>query len=213
MTKKLVIIGAGGHAKSCLGVIESSNEFSIHGFIDPKLAPGTDLLGYPVLGDNDLITELSKQDDVYFFIAVGQIGSPEIRVRLFEMLTGMNARIVPVIKAKSAFVSAHASVGAGSIVMHQAVVNTHAKVGNNTIVNNFALVEHDAVAGDHVHVSTGAIINGNCIIGDRVFIGSGATLVQGVNIAADVIIGAGAVVISSIAEPGTYAGNPAKKIK
>jgi len=213
MTKKLVLIGAGGHAKSCLGVIEGNPEYSVHGFIDTQLAAGDKLLGYPVLGGNELIPELSKQEDVYFFIAVGQIRSAQIRIKLFDILESVNARMVPLIKAQSAFVSPHASIGKGSIVMHQAIVNTGAKIGNNAILNNFSLAEHDCTIGHHAHLATGAIVNGDCVIGDRVFIGSGAVLAQGVTIASDVVVGAGAVVISSITEAGTYAGNPARKIK
>lgn len=47
-------------------------------------------------------------------------------------------------------------------------------------------------------------------IGDRVSIGSNATVLP-VNICSDVVIGAGAVVTRDIDEPGTYAGNPARR--
>jgi acetyltransferase-like isoleucine patch superfamily enzyme len=49
-------------------------------------------------------------------------------------------------------------------------------------------------------------------IGDRVSIGTNATLLP-VSICADVVIGAGAVVTRDIAEPGIYAGNPARKLR
>jgi len=210
---KLVLIGAGGHAKSCIGVIESSGLFSIEGYIDPQMQPGHQLFGYPVLGDNDKIAELNKQGDIHFLVAVGQIQSADLRFRLFSLLEELNANIIPVVVAKSAFVSPHAIIGQGTIVMHNAVVNTNAHVGKNAIINNFALVEHDCVIGDHVHVSTGAIVNGDCRLGDRVFIGSNAVLVQGITITSGVVIGAGSTVVRSIAGPGMYAGNPAKKIK
>lgn len=48
-------------------------------------------------------------------------------------------------------------------------------------------------------------------IGDRVSIGSHATLLP-VRICSDVVIGAGAVVTRDIDEPGTYVGNPAKRV-
>ena len=49
-------------------------------------------------------------------------------------------------------------------------------------------------------------------IGDRVSIGTNATIMP-VTICDDVVIGAGAVVTKDIIEPGTYVGNPARKIK
>ncbi len=49
-------------------------------------------------------------------------------------------------------------------------------------------------------------------VGDRVSIGSNATILP-VRICDDVVIGAGAVVTRDITAAGTYAGNPARKIR
>ncbi len=49
-------------------------------------------------------------------------------------------------------------------------------------------------------------------IGSRVSIGSNVTLLP-VSICDDVVIGAGAVVTKDIAQPGVYAGNPAKLLR
>ena len=48
-------------------------------------------------------------------------------------------------------------------------------------------------------------------IGNNVSIGSNATILP-VSICDHVVVGAGAVVTKDIAEPGIYAGNPARKI-
>jgi acetyltransferase-like isoleucine patch superfamily enzyme len=50
------------------------------------------------------------------------------------------------------------------------------------------------------------------IIGNNVSIGSNATILP-VKICDNVVIGAGAVVTKDINSPGTYVGNPVKKIK
>jgi acetyltransferase-like isoleucine patch superfamily enzyme len=49
-------------------------------------------------------------------------------------------------------------------------------------------------------------------IGNRVSIGSNATIMP-VRITDDVVIGAGSVVTKDITEAGTYAGNPARRLK
>ncbi len=49
-------------------------------------------------------------------------------------------------------------------------------------------------------------------IGSHVSIGTGATILP-VTICDNAVIGAGAVVTSSIAQPGVYAGNPARLLK
>ena len=48
-------------------------------------------------------------------------------------------------------------------------------------------------------------------IGDNVLIGSNATILP-VDICSDVTIGAGAVVTKDITQPGTYVGNPARRV-
>ena len=50
------------------------------------------------------------------------------------------------------------------------------------------------------------------LIGNRVSIGSNATIMP-VRIVDNVVIGAGAVVTKDITEPGTYAGNPARRLR
>ena len=49
-------------------------------------------------------------------------------------------------------------------------------------------------------------------IGNRVSIGTNATILP-VTICDDVVVGAGSVVTKDITEPGTYAGNPARRLK
>ena len=48
-------------------------------------------------------------------------------------------------------------------------------------------------------------------IGNRVSIGTNATILP-VSICDDVVVGAGSVVTKDITEPGSYAGNPARKL-
>jgi acetyltransferase-like isoleucine patch superfamily enzyme len=50
------------------------------------------------------------------------------------------------------------------------------------------------------------------VIGNRVSIGSNATIMP-VRIADDVVIGAGAVVTKDMTTAGTYAGNPARRLR
>jgi acetyltransferase-like isoleucine patch superfamily enzyme len=49
-------------------------------------------------------------------------------------------------------------------------------------------------------------------LGDRVSIGSNSTILP-IEICSDVVIGAGSVVTVSITQPGTYVGNPARRVR
>lgn len=206
----LILIGGGGHCRSCIDVIELEARYSIEGILD-KEKVGQQVYGYTILGNDELIDEFAAKK-YHFLITVGQIKSAEIRIRIFEQIEKCDAILATVISLK-AYVSPNAKLGAGTIVLHGSVINAGASIGANNIINSMSLIEHDVKVGNHVHVSTGAILNGACSVGDKTFIGSGSVIANNIRIGDSIIIGSGSVVINDIMEPGIYAGNPCKKIK
>jgi sugar O-acyltransferase (sialic acid O-acetyltransferase NeuD family) len=188
----IILVGAGGHARSCVEVIESAG-LQVLGFVDRAEFVGRHVLGYPILGSDDDLPKLLKSG-VGALVAVGQIGSPKTRIVLYERLAALGAER-PVIAAKSACISRHAQVGAGTVVMHGAIINAAAAVGENVIVNSRALIEHDASIGDHCHISIGSIVGGGTKVGRGCFIGGGAMIGHDISIGAGSIVGAGCVIL------------------
>jgi sugar O-acyltransferase (sialic acid O-acetyltransferase NeuD family) len=185
----LVLIGAGGHARACIDVIEQQGRFEIAGLVGSAAELHTRQLGYEVIATDAELAQLAAQYR-YALVTVGQIGSHALRMRLHDEALRLGFEL-PVIVAPGAHVSRHATVGAGSIVMHGAVVNAAASVGRNCIINTRALVEHDAVVGDHCHISTGAILNGAVVVGAGSFVGSGCVLKQGLTLGEHCVVGMG----------------------
>ena len=193
---EIILIGAGGHARACIDVIELSGRFKLAGLIEKEKVNNQKNLGYPIIGtDNDLKDLRQKYD--YALITVGQIKSPKIRIRLYDILNQLNYFLPSIISPK-AYVSKHAQIEAGAIIMHGAIVNARAKIGKNCIINNTALIEHDAIIGDHCHIATGAIINGEVSVGNETFIGSSAVTKQAISIGKKCVIGAGVVLKNNI---------------
>jgi sugar O-acyltransferase (sialic acid O-acetyltransferase NeuD family) len=157
MKPKLVLIGGGGHCAACIDVIEQEDKFEIAGIVD-KNSVSVMLLGYPFLGGDDDLEDIRSSYD-YAFITIGQIKSPLIRIRLFEYAKSLGF-VIPSIISPRAYVSRHAFMAEGSIIMHDALVNSRASIGRNCIVNSKALVEHDAVIEDYCHISTAAVVHG-----------------------------------------------------
>ncbi|MEY4591821.1 MAG: hypothetical protein RIR18_716 [Pseudomonadota bacterium] len=192
----LLLVGGGGHCRSVIDVIESCSTFLVRGVVQPTEEGSTLVLGYPILGDDAALTELlDKGRDA--LVTVGQIRNAVTRRRLYEQLSALKARL-PVLVSPRAYVSRHAELGAGSVVLHGAIVNAAVQVGANAIINTLALLEHDVVVGQHCHVATGARVNGGARIGDGCFIGSGAIIHQGVCIGDHCVIAAGAVVSKDV---------------
>lgn len=85
MKDSLVLIGGGGHCKSCIDVIESENRFEIAGMLDLPENKGREISGYPIIGVDDDITELAKKHK-NFFITMGHIKSLDFRIKMFSFL-------------------------------------------------------------------------------------------------------------------------------
>ncbi len=189
---KIILIGGGGHCRSCIDVIEAENRFEIVGIVEKDDGERPPVLGYPVLGSDQ---NLADYRDIAEFalVTVGQLEYSELRVNLFNLAQNLGFKL-PVIISPHAVVSPHSEMGAGSIVMHHAVVNAGAKIGQNCILNSKSLVEHDARVSDHCHISTGAILNGDVRVGERSFIGSNAVVVQGATIPKDSFVKAASLV-------------------
>lgn len=183
----LLLIGAGGHARSCIDVIEQEGRFSIAGLIGLPREVGSSVLGYPVLGTDETLPAMLGEYPV-MFISIGQIDTPEPRLRIFSLLQQRRCEL-PVLVSPLAYVSRHATLGAGTIVMHGAVVNAGASIGRNCIINSQALVEHDVTISDHCHIATAAVINGGVRIGEGTFVGSNSTVRQGVELGERCVIG------------------------
>jgi len=185
----LILIGAGGHTSACIDVIELLDTFEIAGLVGTEEELQDENLGYQVLDTDSALPKLSKQYQ-YTLVAVGQIESSLVRQRLYGQALALGFKL-PSFISPTAYVSRHAKVGSGTIVMHGAIVNAGAKVGENCIINSNALIEHDAIVADHCHISTGAILNGTVDIGLGSFVGSGSIIKQGVTLGSNCVVGMG----------------------
>lgn len=185
----LILIGAGGHARACIDVIEHLDAFKIAGLIGAEEELQHECMGYRVIGTDSDLPQLAKQYQ-YAIITVGQIESALVRQHLYERVLELGFKL-PTIISPTAHVSSHAVLGDGAIVMHGAIVNANATVGNNCIINTKALIEHDAMVADHCHISTGAIINGAASVGSGSFVGSGSVIKQDITLGSRCVVGMG----------------------
>ena len=211
MKENIILIGGGGHCKSVIDVIESTEKYTILGIIDQKERIGEVILGYKIIGSDDNIDDVIKNCQ-NFNITVGHIKSNQTRVKLYNLIKSKGGHF-PIIISPTAYVSKHAKLKEGTIIMHHAFVNSAAKIGVNCIINTGASIEHDAEISNHCHISTGAFINGECKIGNNCFIGSNSTIIHCICIEENNLIAAGSVVTKNAEAGYIYAGNPAKKIK
>lgn len=201
----IILIGAGGHAHACIDVIEQQGKYKIAGLVGMQDELHAEHLGYSVIAADNNLQDLAKIYQ-YACIAVGQVHSSDVRIRLYHQATDLGFQL-PTIIASTANVSRHAFIGVGTIVMHGAIVNAGARVGDNCIINTRALIEHDVIVENHCHISTGAILNGNVKIGTECFVGSGSIIKEGVSLGKSCVVGMGLSVRHNLADHARFVGN------
>jgi sugar O-acyltransferase (sialic acid O-acetyltransferase NeuD family) len=190
MKEKILLIGGGGHCKSVVDVIELENKYEIAGIVDKEELIGKEVLGYKVIGSDDNLGSLRDKFS-NAIITIGHVKSNQARIKLFNHLKELNFNM-PRITSPLAYVSKHAQIGVGTIVMHHALINSNVKVGNNCIINTKALIEHDSIVEDNCHISTAAVVNGGVIVKENTFFGSNSTSKEYIEI--DGFIKAGSLV-------------------
>lgn len=203
--KSLILIGGGGHCKSVIDVAESAG-FTINGILDTPENVGKKVLGYTVVGTDDQIKDFIRES--IFLVTVGQIKDVTLRIKLHQKIVKTGGKLATII-AKTAYVSKHAILGEGTVIMHHAIINADARIGRGCIINTCANIEHDAEIGDFCHISTGAMVNGNCRVGEETFLGSQSVMVNGTEISPGCVVAAGSMIRKNLTKRGVYSGNPA----
>ena len=158
MKKDIIIIGCGGHAKSIIEILESSNKWNIIGLIGLEKELNKKVLGYKVIGTDKDLKNLRKICS-NCFIGIGQIKDSKKRINIADKLKYLKFTI-PIIYASSSIISKSAFIKSGTSIGHGVIVNANAIIGENSIINTNSVIEHDAEIGDFCHMGTGVLING-----------------------------------------------------
>lgn len=195
------IIGAGGHAKVVVEILESRGNFINAVFDSNPLVEN--LFDFTVT--RTLPASIDK--DVHSVLVC--IGNNSLRKKVVESVSyGYGQAIHP-----NSSISSRSDIGEGTVVMAGACINSGTTIGAHCIINTNASVDHDCYIGDYVHISPNAALAGNVNISEGAHIGIGACIIQGIKIGKWATVGAGAVVIADIPNYAVVVGNPGRIIK
>ena len=210
MTRNIIVIGGGGHAKVLISILKKMRTYQIVGYTD--LHNNGRVLGILHLGEDGILKEMRMKDSrLSAAIGIGNTSLSRKRMSLMKYLEDLDV-LLPSIISPDSVVNEDTRIGRATVVFDGAVVNSGARIGDCCIINTNSTVEHDCVISDNVHIAPGASLSGGVGIGENTLIGTGATIIQNVRICGDCVIGAGAVVARDIDVPGTYVGVPAVKM-
>ena len=198
---KTFLIGASGHAKVVIEILENNN-IEIAGLFD-KNAEIKQLFDYKCFVEIDE----NKIGQSKFIVAIGNNLIRKNIVKSNKDLT-YDIAIDP-----SANISKRAKIKEGSVVMKGVSINSSVKIGAHCIINTNSSIDHDCILEDYVHISPNSALAGNVKVGEGTHIGTGVNIIPNLNIGKWCIIGAGAVIINDVPDYSVVVGNPGKIIK
>jgi len=210
--KKVVGIGAGGHAKVIVDILRKYKEYEILGLLDIEgLRKGETVLDVPILGGQSKLQDLFLKNVKHVFMAFASLGDLEKNKKMFDNTINLGFEVINIFHS-TAIISDSVITGTGNRIFAGAIINPGTVVGDNVVINTGAIVDHDCRIGNHTQIAPGAKLAGSVIVGEGSLVGIGATIIQGIKIGKNSKIGAGAVVIKDVADNVTVGGIPAKKL-
>jgi UDP-perosamine 4-acetyltransferase len=204
MKPKVILLGAGKHAKVVLDVLGESDEFDVVGCTSTVLDYQA-VLGFSVRGDDSVLPRLLALGIQHAFVA---IGDNRIRLERMEHIEKLGFVLINVV-SRRALLSSRARFGKGVAIFPGAVVNVDAVIGDGAIINTGAIVEHDCEIGRGAHIASGVSLAGCVRIGEGTLLGTGCSVIPDIEIGAWSVIGAGSAVIRRIPGGALAVGVPA----
>ena len=209
---RLVIVGAGGHARSVLALLDRLDEYEVVALVDTYQPPDSYLFGLPIISSLDqLACFCADANALNLCVAIGDnIRRQVMSERLIRMLPDSN---FPTLVDPTAVVASGACLAQGVVVMAHAHVGAGCHVESGCLVNTQASIDHDCILGTFSSLAPGVITGGRVEVGSRSFIGLGSRIIHGIKIGADTVVGAGSLVIKDQPSRVLSYGAPAVVIR
>lgn len=179
MVSKLLIVGVGGFGRVTLE--HASRQFDC-AFVDDGRAAGAVVDGVEVVGGSSDLQHL--HDEAGFDQLIVTIGNNKLREDIYSKAKALGYSF-PNIICSSAYISPHAQIGCGCVLLNNVVVQNGGRVGDGVLLNPGVEVHNDAFVDDYALIYTNSVVRALAHVGKRVRIGSNVSISNNVNVADD----------------------------
>ena len=211
--KKIAILGTGGFARELTTLIQDINAFSptydFIGFVDGSLPKDTLVNGYPVIGNDEEINNVSEELGL-----VLAFGDPKLKKRVKTKFTNP-LLFFPTLIHPSVMIGDRrfVEIGEGCIICAGCILTTNIRIKDFVTLNLQCTVGHDTTINEYSAFMPTCNISGEVNVGEGVYCGTGVKIINLTSIGDYTIVGAGAVIAKSLPARCTAVGVPAKPIK
>lgn len=210
--KDLIIYGCGSLGRVIEQIVFDINQekktWNLLGFIDDDEGKhGTQVVGYPVMGDIEILKQHDNPALVIGFAA------PYQKMRAVGKVLAVGHEEFATLVHPLAWISRRVEIGPGSIIYPGVLIDVDVRIASHCIFNKLCTIGHDSIFEDFVSAAPGVNFGGNIHIGQGCEFGINSSTTQGISVGEWSIIGAGATVIREIPSNCTAIGTPAKPIK
>jgi sugar O-acyltransferase (sialic acid O-acetyltransferase NeuD family) len=209
MKKPVIVLGAGGHAKILIDIINLSDEYFLEAVVGREDEPLDFIMGQPILKGDKHLKDYLSEGVTLLTIGIGGYSDNSRRTEVYRMCKSMGFEIINLIHP-SAVVAKSVKLGDGLVIFAGAVINPEVTIGSNVIIATSATIDHETTIEDHVLVSAGVTVGAGNTLKEGALLALGSKVISRVVIGRNSLVAAGAVVVKNVPDNTAVFGVPAR---
>jgi len=194
---RCVLIGAGGMVETVISAARKMGTYMVVGILDDQKNIGDEFLGVPVIGREDMASDLLRSGVTKAFISFASPSDRKKRYDTFLKYKSARFEMINIIHPK-AVIEESVSFGEGNLILENSVIGANCNIGDLNYINVGSLLCHHVTLKDNNHIAPGAILAGGVSVDNHCLIGMAATTVSNCCISSDVTVNNGAAVVGNI---------------
>jgi len=214
--KKVIILGGLGNGSVITATITDAGrrgqrEWEVAGYLNDRLDKGSDLEGFPVLGQLKDVPRFLDEGH-YFINTIYRIDGQDKRIALFENLEIPDERLATFIHPLT-YIAGNVKIGTGSVIMPQVSISSGTQLGRCCLVMVNASIGHNNKIGDHCHFAAQSCLGAYLTLKRGVHIGLNASVRENLTLGECSALAMGGVLLNDMNDYEVWGGVPARLLR